>query len=83
MNSSRSELIAERSEAIYETRLKGVLEQTAFDRFVAIEPDSGEHFLGDSLTEAIQAARGSHPDKIVYGRRIGSRATVHLGIHGV
>jgi hypothetical protein len=82
MKKSHSQLLAERAETIYEHRLKDELERTAPDRFVAIEPDSGRHFLGDSLSEAVQAARRSYPDKIVYGRRIGGQATVHLGIHG-
>lgn len=38
----------------------------------AIEPETGEWFLGETLLEAIKKARQKYPDKIFYSIRIGS-----------
>jgi hypothetical protein len=46
---------------------------------VAIEPESGDYFLGNTLSDAIGAARRSHPDKLAHGMRVGHRAAVHFG----
>lgn len=45
--------IADRAKKIYSERLKTHLELSAPDSFVAIEPDSGDYFLGATLSEAI------------------------------
>jgi hypothetical protein len=47
-----------RARAIYQEQLKNHLESTNPDDFVAIEPESGDFFLGKTLSEAVQAARG-------------------------
>lgn len=44
--------------------------------FAAIEPDSGEYFLGARIGEAIEKARSKHPNKLVYIVRIGFRAAI-------
>jgi len=36
-----------------------------------IEPETGEYFLGKTLTEALQKARKRYPGKIFYSIRIG------------
>ena len=40
-----------RAEQIYATRLRTVLEPEHIDEFVAIEPESGDHFFGKTLSE--------------------------------
>jgi len=71
--------IAMQAQAIYEARLKSELERSHFGEFVAIEPISGDHFLASSLSEAIQAARKSHPDRLGFAMRVGSQTTVQIG----
>ena len=51
------------------TRLHGLKGERG--RIAAIEPDSGDYFLGDTLTEVLQEARREYPDKIFYSIRIG------------
>lgn len=70
-----------RAEAIYVTRLRAVLEPEHNDEFVAIEPESGDYFLGKTLSEASRAARQSHPDRLTHAMRIGHRAALHFGMH--
>jgi len=36
-----------------------------------IEPDTGDYFLGQSLTEALREAKKKYPGKIFYSVRIG------------
>jgi hypothetical protein len=74
----RSELIR-RSKEIYDKRLKVELERTHLDYFVAIEPDSGEYFLGKTLTEAASGFREAHPNRRAYVLRVGHPAALHIG----
>jgi hypothetical protein len=81
MTSPEVEEFVRRAEEIYATRLRSVLEPEHLDEFVAIEPDSGDYFLGKTLTEATRAARQSYPDRWTHAMRIGHRAALHFGIH--
>jgi hypothetical protein len=49
------------------------------DEFVVIEPDSGDYFLGKTMSEASAAARTAHPDRRGYIVRVGHRAAIHMG----
>jgi len=69
------------AEEIYDTRLRSILEHSHFDEFVAIEPESGNYFLGDTLNEASRAARETHPDRPAHVMRIGRRTALHFGMH--
>ncbi len=71
--------LARRAEAIYSQRLKDTLETAHRDEFVAIEPESGDYFLGRTLSEAIGLARKAHPDRLAHALRVGHRAAVHFG----
>jgi hypothetical protein len=73
------ETIAWRAEALYEQRLKLLLEQDHRDEFVAIEPMSGDYYLGATLSEAIGYARKAHPDRLAHAIRVGHRAALHFG----
>jgi hypothetical protein len=77
--SSHTTKVAERAKAIYSRRLQAELEAAHPGRYVAIEPESGEHFLADSFGGAIAAARAAHPDRISFVIRIGHPAAIHLG----
>ena len=76
---SQSADVAQRAKEIYAARLCGELEQTHQDAFVAIEPDSGDYFVGQSLSEAIQASRNKYPDRLTFALRIGHDAAINLG----
>jgi hypothetical protein len=71
--------LVRRSELVYEERLKAALESTHRDYFVAIEPDSGDYFLGQTLSEAAAAARQVYPDRRAYVLRVGHPVTVYIG----
>lgn len=69
------------AERLYEERLREQLESEHRDEFVAIEPISGDYFLGKSLSEAIGAARDAHPDRLAHAMRVGHKTAVHFGFH--
>ena len=73
--------VAAEARAIYESRLKSKLMDKHQDEFVAIEPQSGDFFLGKTLSEVIGASREKYPDRLAHALRIGHQATVHFGLH--
>ena len=79
MISENSKSVAERAKTIYAERLQSDLEVAQCGRYVAIEPDSGDHFLAQSFREAVASARQAHPDRISFVIRIGHDAAIHLG----
>jgi hypothetical protein len=57
MMSEETKSVIEQAKAIYDQELRDSLEAEHRDRFVAIEPDSGDHFLADTFDAAVKAAR--------------------------
>jgi hypothetical protein len=74
----KSEL-SERAEAIYQKQLKQKLEAEHRGKYVVIEPNSGDYYLGRTLSEAIWAGYKAHPDRETYALRIGWPVAVELG----
>ena len=79
MASAQTRSVAERAKRIYDERLRAALEAGHPGRFVAIEPDSGEYFLADTLDAAVRAARTRHPARLSHVVRVGHPATLHFG----
>ena len=70
MNKQKAEIIFERIND--NSDLKG--------KIVAIEPESGDYFIGDSELDAYNKANKTHPNKKFYFKRIGFSATHFVGI---
>ena len=81
MTMPETDEFVQRAEGIYRSQLRAVLEPEHIDEFVAIEPESGDYFLGNTLSEAIGAARQAHPDRLAHGMRVGHKAALHFGVH--
>ncbi len=79
MASEDSRHLVRRAELFYEQHLRAALEATHRDYFVAIEPDSGNYFLGRTLSEAAAAARQTYPDRRTYVLRVGHPVAVYIG----
>jgi hypothetical protein len=73
--------LGRRCDAIYEAKLKDRLEKTNMDDFVAIEPESGDYFLGRSITEVARAAESAYPDRRGFILRVGHAAAIDLRGH--
>jgi hypothetical protein len=59
-----------RAKAIYET-IKGKLDASLKGKVIAIEVESGEHFIGETILEAASKARAKHSDKVFHFFRVG------------
>lgn len=66
--------LGEEGERIYYEKLKPILEPKHIGKIVAIEVDSGDYFLGDSVIEAMDKASQVYPDKLFHFMKIGYRA---------
>ena len=75
------ENVAFAARKLYELRLRKLLESAHQDEFVAIEPISGDYFLGRTVSEAIGASRSKYPERLAHALRVGHEATVHIGLH--
>ena len=74
--------LAERGQLIYEKQLKSELEPDQVGRFVAIEPDSGKYFLGNTGTEALVEAHKRMPKSKFYLARVGYKAADSISGYG-
>ena len=61
---ARARSIYENVQRKFDAHLKGSI--------VAIEANSGEHFVGATVDEAAASARARHPDKPLHFFRVGS-----------
>lgn len=66
-----------KSKEVYLT-IRDELEPAHEGEIVAIDPDSGEYFLGKTLMEANEAAFAKHPNELLCFVRIGSSAVMPL-----
>ena len=71
--------IAEAAKRVYESELKESLEAQHRNEFVAIEPESRSHFVGETFIEAAMAAKKAFPDRKSFVLRIGHEAAFHIG----
>ena len=79
MVSADTKSLIERAKRIYAEQLQDVLERQHRNRFVAIEPESGEYFVADTFDEAVKSARAKHPARLSHTIWIGHRAAFHMG----
>lgn len=68
---------ARKADVLYE-KLREQLEKEHLKEIIAIEPDSGDYFIGKDRREAEKKARAKHPDKLFFRRRIGPRTYAHV-----
>ena len=78
MVSDETQSVMDRAKRLYASQLQADLEARHTGRFVAIEPDSGEYFLGDTFDEAVKHARTKYPFRLSHTIRIGHRAAFKL-----
>ncbi|MGH9899439.1 MAG: hypothetical protein ACRD63_16110 [Pyrinomonadaceae bacterium] len=81
-NAEVTDVLAEKGQRLYDEHLRDMLEQKHNGQFVAIEPDTGYYFLGDSGLAALRAGRSEMPNKLFYLLRVGHEATYRVGGYG-
>ncbi len=70
-----------RGQSTYRERLASVLEPSHDGEFVAVEPDSGQYFLGSTASAALVAARAAMPNNLFYLTRVGRETAHTVGGH--
>lgn len=73
--------IVERGEAIYRQRLASYLEPSHLGEFVAVEPGSGNYFLGNTASAALITARAAMPSSLFYVTRVGREVAHRVLCH--
>lgn len=73
--------LVQHAEQLYATKLRSRLEPEHLDDYVAIEPESGDYFLGKTLNEATRAARTAHPSRLTHAMRVGHKTALHFGLN--
>ena len=64
---------------LYESLLRRDLERDFWGAYVAIEPESGDYFVGSTFDDAVNAALDKYPDRTTHTIRVGHVAAIHLG----
>ena len=82
MLSPRATQVAADAQALYRRTLLEPLERDHHGEFVCIEPESGDHFLGTTLDDAVNRAIDAYPDRLTHTLRIGFLAALHIGATG-
>lgn len=80
MLSDKARLVADKAKQVYEKNLRERLESSDHGRFVCIEPESGDFFLGDTIDEAVNQAIDAYPAYLTHTLRIGFKAALHVGV---
>ncbi len=75
--------VAELGKKFYEEKLKAILEPQENGKFVAIEPETEQYFLGKTAVEAIKTGNSNFPDKILFLARVGFPAAHKIGGYGL
>ena len=68
-----------RANHLYEAKLKMDLESRHPGQIVAIDVQTGDHYVGDDPLEACGKGRIKHPDAIFVCRRIGDGPLYRVG----
>lgn len=72
--------IARRGEAWYENHLRAAVETPEnIGKMVTIDVDTGEYAIADRGIEASDRLRAKRPDALLYGIRIGYKASETIG----
>ena len=74
--------IAEKGAKIYET-VKAKFEPQENGKFLAIDIGSGDAYLANTSSEAVQLARKAHPDTVFYIVKVGYSVAEALADMGV
>ncbi len=76
MTTEENGSLRKKGKELYETKLKAILEPEHRGEYVAIEPESGDYYLGRTMSEAYEKAAREHPDKRFYLVRVGHRTAL-------
>jgi hypothetical protein len=71
--------VAKKGEEIYNSKLKAILEPTQNGRFVAIDVETADYFLGDTILQALEEAQKKYPTKLFHTIKVGFQGVFKMG----
>lgn len=73
------EVIAQRGRAVYEQRLRTLLEPAQHGRYLVLNVETGEYEVGDDAMTPSETMRQRFPGTLFYAMRIGYPAMLQRG----
>ena len=73
--------IVDAGSRLYHERIRANVERMHAGKFLALDIDSGEYEIADSLLSASRRLRARLPDAAVFGVRIGYDTAIRVGGH--
>ena len=76
MQKTKENSLVSQAKQLYASQLKALLEPEHQGEYLAIEPDSGDYYLGGTISEAYEKAAVHHPGRKFFLIRVGHRAAI-------
>lgn len=80
MLSNSAKQTANVAKQFYEQQLRSKLEASDHGKYVCIEPQSGDFYVGATFDEAVNQAIDAHPESLTHTLRIGHDSAIHMGV---
>lgn len=71
--------IVERGQAIYESRIRPLVERDHFGKYLVLDIETGDNEIDADHLAASDRAATKHPDALLFAMRIGYRAGGRIG----
>jgi hypothetical protein len=71
--------VVDLGKAIYQEKIKHLVEPAENGKFVVIDVESGDYELDEQIIPALDRLRDRHPNAITYAARVGFRTAYNLG----
>jgi hypothetical protein len=71
--------VVDLGKAIYQEKIKHLVEPAENGKFVVIDVESGDYELDEQIIPALDRLRDRHPNAITYAGRVGFRTAYNLG----
>lgn len=72
--------IVQRGEAVYHQKLRAEVDtESNRGKYLVVDVDTGEYEIGDEHYATLKRALAKRPEAVLYGLRIGYRATGRIG----
>lgn len=73
------EEVAKKGKAIYQERIKPLVDPLHCGKFLVIDVDTGDYEIGERMILASKKLRERRPEAITYGVRVGFLAAYRMG----
>ena len=74
-----AEEIGRKGEALYQEKIKPLVDPLHYGKFVVIDVESGDYEIGNRMIVASKKLRERRPEAITYGVRVGFLAAYRMG----